>query len=230
MDQDSTTDHALVPWAEAADEAAPRRHDAFAGKRRRAFLDALAKTGCVRDAARAAGVTPATVYNHQARDAAFAHHCRIAIDMAGTDIELHAWERGVVGIEEEVLAYGKVVGTRIKRSDMILKLLLQGCKPNKYGPRAGFTRKRLTAAFRREIEREVREEWRQIDKRAAAEGIEKLTQQLVRLGARRDQERREAGWVQYNGVTWIPPGWSWTGDGEPFVPPEPDIGNLPESM
>lgn len=229
MDQDTRTDYPLVPWDEPADEERPKRHDSFEGKRRRVFLGALAKSGCVRDAAKAAGVAPATVYRHQARDAEFARQCSMALDMAGDDIELHAWERGVVGIEEDVIAYGKVVGTRIKRSDMMLKLLLQGCKPHKYGPRAGFTRKRLAKAYREEIEREVREEWRLIDKQRTSAEIERLTRDLTLMAERRNRKKIEAGWIQY-GDGWIPPGWAWTGEGEPPVLVDPDDENFPDPM
>lgn len=229
MENSDTRDQALVPWHQGASDDPPSRHDAFEGKRRRVFLDALAKSGCLRDAAKAAGVSPTTVYNHQARDAGFARHCRMALDMAGTDIELHAWERGVVGVEEEVIAYGKVVGTRIRRSDMILKLLLQGSKPKKYGARPGFTRKRLAKAYREEIEREVREEWRQIDKRAAAEGIDELARKLDVFYERLDRKKVEAGWVRHGGA-WIPPGWEWTGEGDPPVLDDPDAEDFLESM
>lgn len=135
------------------------RHDAFDGKRKRAFLDAFGKSGCLRDAARRVGVSHQTVYNHQRSDRAFARQCELALDMAGTDVELHAWERGVVGVEEPVYYRGEIVGTRLKRSDAVLRLLLQATKPRKYGPNPGFTRKRLAKAERRTIEREVRAEW-----------------------------------------------------------------------
>jgi hypothetical protein len=228
MDAWERPEHTHLPPEVIADDA-PRRHDGFEGKRRRVFLAALTKTGCVRDAARAAGISPATVYNHQARDPDFARRCQVALDMAGSDIELHAWERGVVGIEEDVIAYGKVVGTRIKRSDMILKLLLQGCKPKKYGPRPGFTRKRLATAYRQEIEREVRDEWRRRNTSEPAEIIEALTERIAVIHEREDRKKIDAGWVRY-GKDWIPPGWTWTGEGEPPAPIDWDDEDVPESM
>jgi hypothetical protein len=229
MENHDSQDRALAPWHQDVPDDPPSRHDAVQGKRRRVFLDALAKCGCLRDAARAAGVSPTTVYDHQARDAGFARHCRTALDMAGSDIELHAWERGVVGVEEEVIAYGKVVGTRIRRSDMILKLLLQGSKPKKYGARPGFTRKRLAKAYRDEIEREVREEWRRFDKQQVDRGIDELADKIEKFHERANRRKIEGGWIRHGGG-WIPPGWEWTGEGDPPVLDDPDAENFLESM
>ena len=89
------------------------RHDAFDGKRKRAFLDALGKNGCLRAAARRAGVSHQTVYNHQRTDRAFARQCELALEMASTDLELEAWERAVKGEEVPIVHRGEVVGGAI---------------------------------------------------------------------------------------------------------------------
>ena len=184
------------------------RHDAFDGTRRRRFLDALGKSGCLRDAARVAKVSHQTVYDHQARDPVFARQCELALTMAGTDIELHAWERGVVGIEEPVIYHGEVVATRIKRSDAILRLLLQGAKPKKYGPNPGFTRKRLAKAERKQIEHEVRAEIHARQK--AAPTVEEVNavikKRLHAIKAHRERRLVAEGWTEHQGQ-WIPPGW-----------------------
>jgi hypothetical protein len=151
---------AVTPWEGSGPEDEPARRDGFAGKKRRKFLKALARSGCVSDACRAAGISRQTFYNHHAVDAAFVRDCQLATSMASTDVELEAWRRGVVGVEEEVIAYGKVVGTRIRRSDAILRLLLQGSNRKKYGPRPGFTRKQLLAAERKQLQREADEKAR----------------------------------------------------------------------
>lgn len=181
------------------------RHDAFDGKRRRTFLEALGKCGCLRDAARRAEVSHQTVYNHQARDKEFARQCELALDMASTDIELHAWQRGVVGVEEPIVYRGEVIGTRLKRSDAILRLLLQGAKRGKYGPNPGFGRRRLHKLERKRIEREVRDEIR-ATRATSAETDAALRKQLDALARRVDAERRADGWTQA-GTDWIPPGW-----------------------
>jgi hypothetical protein len=153
MSEQSKNSGAIAPWEGPEDE--PARRNAFAGKKRRKFLKALARSGCVSDACRAAGISRQTFYNHYAADPAFVSDCELATSKASTDVELEAWRRGVVGIEEEVIAYGKVVGTRIRRSDAILRLLLLGSNRKKYGPRPGFSRKQLLAAERKQLQREA---------------------------------------------------------------------------
>lgn len=192
---------------EQADTPARKpRHDGFDGTRKRKFLDALGKGGCLRDAARKAGVSHQTVYNHQSRDAAFARQCELALDMASTDIELHAWERGVVGVEEPIVRGGEIVGTRLKRSDAILRLLLQGAKRKKYGPNPGFTRKRLVKLERKKIEQEVRAEQR-ARQRPLEEVHQSILSKLAMIDEHRAPEKLAEGWTRLDDGGWIPPGW-----------------------
>ena len=124
-----------APWDKGEADAPSTgrtRHDAFTDFRKKKFLEVLSKTGCLLDACRALGVSSTTVYNHQNSDPEFRHHCELALHMSNTTAELMAWERGVVGVEEEVVRYNQVVTVR-KRSDSILRMLLQGSNPKKYG-------------------------------------------------------------------------------------------------
>lgn len=198
----------MTDQADTPAEPARRRHDAFDSAKKRRFLDALGKRGCVRDAARKAGVSHQTVYNHQARDPGFARQCELALDMAGTDVELHAWERGVAGIKEPVFdRAGEVVGYRLKRSDNILRLLLQGAKPTKYGRNAGFKRTRLLKVERDNIRREVKaEHYARLD----AKKEETERQLMDKLGKMAEAHRREklaAGWTEVGDQEFVPPGW-----------------------
>lgn len=199
----------VTPWKEedsgGSSDVARERHDAFNGRRKAAFLKALAKYGCLLDACRKVGVSHQTAYNHQAKDAEFARHCELALQMAAMPVEIAAWERGVAGVEEEVIQYGKVVGTRLKRSDSVLRLLLQGANRKKYGPRPGFSRKRLLAHERKEIEKQVRAE---LDQRMTFdESIELLEKRLEAFGVRETSKRLAEGWTQTEEGHWIPPGW-----------------------
>lgn len=199
----------------------PRR-DAFDGERKRAFLDALGKRGCLRDAARKARVSHQTVYNHQRSDPEFMRQCELALSMAGTDIELHAWERGVVGVEEPIVYRGEIVGTRMKRSDAMLRLLLQGAKPKKYGPNPGFTRKRLYKFEKKKLEQEVRAELRERNVATREKTDAAIEQKLNVIERRLNAERVAEGWTPLEDGCWIPPGWvraenipaalAWPGD------------------
>ncbi|HEV2866989.1 MAG TPA: hypothetical protein VGX37_10785 [Allosphingosinicella sp.] len=199
-----------APWEledeESGAESGNHRRDAFTPARKKAFLKVLAKSGCILDACRQVGVSSRTVYNHQESDPEFARHCTLATEMAGTVVELMAWERGVTGVEVDVVRGGKFIGTTLKRSDSILRLLLQGANPKKYGPRPGFTRKRLLAHERKRIEEEIRS--RMAVARPTMEEVrDEVISRLRSLRGHRDRQRLEEGWVVTEDGHWIPPGW-----------------------
>jgi hypothetical protein len=86
----------------------PHPHDAFTARRKHDFLRALVKSGTIEDAARAVGVNPRTVYRHQQGDPLFFDHCRIALRMAATPLEITAWQRAVEGVEQEFACGGQI--------------------------------------------------------------------------------------------------------------------------
>lgn len=206
----------LMPWDEEPpdeprDPAAPRvRHDAFTPRRRNQFLKAFARLGCLADACREIGVSPRTVYNRQSDDSEFVRLCALAASTSATPVELTAWERGVVGVEERFACGGKVE-TRMRRSDHILKLLLQGSNPKKYGARPGFGRKRILKRERKEMRREIEAELKARDTWSFDEAITALGGKLDALDARQAHKRLEAGWTRNEDGHWIPPGWGPTG-------------------
>jgi hypothetical protein len=204
-----------APWEEDAylggDEGARQRHNAFTRAKRRTFLKALTKTGCVLDACGAAGVSSTTVYDLQAKDAEFLKHCTLAIDIASVPVELTAWERGVTGVEEDVIRGGQVIGTRRKRSDSILRLLLQASNPAKYGPHPGFSRKQLTKLERDRIAQQVRADFA-AKRPSFDDAMRMLQERLEKAGEGWDREMIEAGWVKTREGKLVPPGWTWAGD------------------
>ncbi|HZF94395.1 MAG TPA: hypothetical protein VEZ20_05920 [Allosphingosinicella sp.] len=189
------------------DPNAPRvRHDAFTPRRRNEFLRALARLGCLADACRETGVAARTVYNHQQSDPDFLRLCNLAASMCATPVELTAWERGVTGVEEQFACGGKVY-TRLRRSDHMLKLLLQASNPKKYGARPGFKRKRILKHERKEMEREVRAEFKARNTVTFDEGIEQLEKALQAFGQREEPKRFAEGWTRTPDGHWIPPGY-----------------------
>lgn len=203
------------PWeTDPPEQGDGQRHDAFTGARKQIYLKALARTGCILDACRITGISSSTVYNHRRTDPEFDRHCQLAVAMASTPIELTAYERAVVGHEEDVIRGGKVVGTRIRRSDYMLRILLQGANPKKYGPRPGFSRKRLLKAERKQIERQVRAEMAEPEA-TFEDAIIELDKKLHHFRDRNDARRREEGWTELGCGVWVPPGWVWTGEGDP---------------
>jgi hypothetical protein len=179
----------------------PRR-DGFDGDRKREFLDYLGRGGCLRDAARKVGVSHQTVYNHQNSDPEFREQCDLAMKFAGTDIELQAYKRGVLGVEEPIVWRGEIVGTRVKRSDAMLRLLLQGAKPEKYGHAPGFRRGSAAGGVSRSTDDRFRR-----PAATAEETDAEIDRKLDLLDKRLSRERAGKGWTQADDGRWIPPGW-----------------------
>lgn len=207
-DIDPDRPHDAAPGA--ADMPAKReRHDAFNEARKAAFLTALIKTGCLKDAARAAGVSARTVYNHQDSDPAFAEDVRTALAMSATPVEMIAWRRAVHGVEQE-FACGGQVHVRRRYSDHLLRLLLQGSNPKKFGANPGFRRKRILRHERKEIERNIRAEIA-AEYRAREPDMEEVRAEILRkVEAMRRHSKREKfanGWTQAQGGYLIPPGY-----------------------
>jgi hypothetical protein len=214
-----------LPWdldPAPADPGAPRqRHDAFTDARKSVLLRALVKTGCILDACRLTGVAPRTVYRHQERDPHFAENCRLAIRMSATPVEITAWQRAVEGVEQE-FACGGQVHVRRRYDSSLLRLLLQGSNPRKYGARPGFKRKHLLKHERKRIEREVRAE---IEERRARHPIAATRASILRkldaIERHAEPSKLAAGWTKSGEGDWIPPGYAWVGLPES---PDPAIG------
>ena len=120
-----------------------QRHDGFTPKKQRKFFRALRKCGCLSDAARVAGVSRNTVRRHRDKWPAFDRKVEGALAMASVDLDMIAWQRAVEGAPEIVIRDGKVASIRIKPSDSILRLLMQGANPEKYGRIGGFSRRSM---------------------------------------------------------------------------------------
>ena len=202
------------PWDEPLPADGPddpeggprRRHDAFTEARKCIYLKALVKTGCIIDACRLVGPSPRTVYRHQESNPRFAEHCRIALRMCAAPVELTAWQRAVEGVVEEVAVGGRMV-TRRRYDHNLLRLLLQGSNPKKYGPRPGFKRKRLLRYERKRMELEIRAEIAETPECSFEEGVLELDKKLQALGVRREAEKLAQGWTKSPDGHWIPPGY-----------------------
>ena len=146
----------LVAVREAAARPAQRmRHDGFTPARQKTFLKTLSETGCVRDACRVAGISSNAVYRWRGRLPGFAERWETALAMASTELDAIAWKRGVEGVAVETVRNGKVVAVTKKPSDSILRLLMQGANPEKYGRTGGAA---VSAKLREEVKEELRRE------------------------------------------------------------------------
>ena len=113
------------------------RIDGFTPERQRAFLDALRETGCIRDAARAAGVSTTTIDRARRNFPDFDADCRTVRNLAVPALEAIAYRRATVGAAARIIRKGRLFEVRMKPSDTMLRLLLAGAAPEKYGRCAG---------------------------------------------------------------------------------------------
>jgi hypothetical protein len=141
----------------AATDAAPspetralaQRHDGITPERQRIFVEVLAATGSVSQAARQAGASRQAFYAHRNRDAgrdfleawdhAQARSTQLLCDAA--------YERAIYGVEEPVFYHGEQIGTRRRYNDKLLATLLRVRAPDDYAPpgdRRGLFRVSLT--------------------------------------------------------------------------------------
>ncbi|HEV2569299.1 hypothetical protein [Sphingomonas sp.] len=212
--------------AEFGDDPAqeePSRRGSFDRARKKLFLKALARGATMAEASRAARIGKRTVYEHVERDRTFAAACRAATEVVAPVIELEAFKRGVTGIEEDVISYGKHVGTRVKRSDAILQTLLKGSNPDKYGPHAGSARAKVGKRKWRERERQrIREELiaeqdtnqedPQVFRDRIARRLDRVCEQVAKALV------EQFGWVRHEETDrLVPPGWRLVRDEDSLI-------------
>jgi hypothetical protein len=154
------------------------RHDGFTPKKQRKFFKALKKTGCLSDACRVAGISRNTVRRHRDKWPQFDKKVRGALAKASVTLDAIAWQRAVEGAPEKVIRDGKVVRIKIKPSDSILRLLMQGADPERYGR---LDRSQIAAAIRRRLKAEVRTE---IQAEWDAMKMDEIQQARARLSAK----------------------------------------------
>ena len=210
----------VVPLPSRLNSGAIRpRHDGFTPAKQRKFFKALKKCGCIRDACRAAGISKTTVDRWRNKDETFDDKVEAACAIASVELDMIAWKRATEGAEEKVYRDGRLVFTRVKPSDSILRLLMQGANPKKYGrtgqaPRPGT--RHLEKKLRKQAEREVRAAYSEGNRQA----LEARLGELLDMVTRRDrQQKLAAGWAPGpDGRLVVPPGWRMV-PAVPLLPP-----------
>lgn len=101
------------------------RHDGWTSDRTQRFLDTLAHTGCVRDAARVAGVSNAAGYRLKKRFPLFSTAWDDALARAQQGLIAIAYQRAVQGKETVIIRNGAEYERRIAPSDAMLGLLVK---------------------------------------------------------------------------------------------------------
>ena len=194
------------------------RHDGFTAAKQRTFFKALKKCGCIKDACRAAGISKTTVNRWRDKDEVFDDKVEAACAIASVELDMVAWQRATEGAEEKVYRDGRLVFTRVKPSDSILRLLMQGANPKKYGRTGQAPRKdkHLEKKLRKQIEREVRA----AESEEARATLNATLIGLLDMVARRTERKKlSEGWTPGpDGQLVVPPGWRMV-PAVPLLPP-----------
>ncbi len=113
-----------------------RRADGWSPGKQRAFIEALADTGSVMQAARAVGMTArsAQMLRRSPGAESFDRAWSAAIETASKSLIDEAFERALIGTDEPVFdREGNCVGRRHRKSDRLLEFLLRGYFPERFG-------------------------------------------------------------------------------------------------
>jgi hypothetical protein len=109
----------------------------WTSRRRATFLTALATSGNVAHAARAAKASRSRAYQLRAEDPDFAAEWTEALETATDALAAEARRRAIDGVEVPHFHQGRVAGTVRKYSDTLLMFLLRAHRPDLYRERAG---------------------------------------------------------------------------------------------
>jgi hypothetical protein len=136
---DASSAKSQAPAPDALDfEPAPRLRDrrgSWTADKQRAFIAALAETGCVSEACARVGITARSAYRlreHPAA-AAFRGAWDHAQSMATVRLTVIAWERAIHGGVERLYRDGELIAERRRPSDKLLMWLLAHHDPVTYG-------------------------------------------------------------------------------------------------
>lgn len=99
-------------------------------QRQGVFLDSLRESANISAAARAAGMSRRSAYNHRLQDAQFREEWDQALEEALDDLEAELRRRAMVGVEKPVYYGGKTCGVIRNYSDTLGMFLLKCRRPN----------------------------------------------------------------------------------------------------
>jgi hypothetical protein len=111
------------------------RHDGWTHDRQEAFIEALAQTGCVEDAARAVGMSVSSAYALKCRTDAqpFRLAWGAALEVGIERLSDAALSRAIHGTAQPVFYKGELVGERRHYDERLTMFLLRYRDPARYG-------------------------------------------------------------------------------------------------
>ncbi len=134
------------------------RHDGWTPERQRGFIEALADTGSVEAACRAVDMAQRGAYElrRQPGAEAFRAAWEAALGLGVSRIEDVVMDRALIGVEEPVYSYGKLVGTRRRYNDRLLMFVLRNRAPERFA--AGGGPKGLNAVSQMQLDK-LKQQW-----------------------------------------------------------------------
>lgn len=124
-----------TPLVRGTGESKDRRKSAvvISDRRKKLFLDILARTGKVAHSARMAGYSDSShVQRCKRNDPEFAEAWELAIEASMDTLEDEAIRRARDGVDKPVFYKGRVVGHEKQYSDQLTMFLLKGNRPDRY--------------------------------------------------------------------------------------------------
>jgi hypothetical protein len=111
------------------------RHDGLTPARQVALIQALAESGCVREACARVGISPEAVYKLRRRPDAqsFRLAMDVALDGAADAVEDGVYSRAIHGVEIPHYYKGELVGTHRRHDERLAMFILRYRKPSRYG-------------------------------------------------------------------------------------------------
>ena len=129
----SASDQPLVPFDPVHLRA---RHDGWTAQRQIAFVEALAESACVEEAARRTGMSVASAYALRKRADAgpFRDAWDSALDMAMHRLEQAVLSRAIHGVARPIFYKGEQVGEWRHHDEKLAMFLLRYRRPQRFGP------------------------------------------------------------------------------------------------
>ena len=103
--------------------------------KKRAFLAAIAVSGTILSASKAADVSRTTHYEWMKHDPEYAAACALAKEEFADSLENEVTRRAREGVEEPVFYQGRIVGHVKRYSDNLAMFMLKGERPEKFQER-----------------------------------------------------------------------------------------------
>jgi hypothetical protein len=116
-----------------------QRQDGWTAEKQTAFIEALAATGCVTDAARAVGMSPSSAYQlrRTADGGAFRAAWNAALDCGLAELADRALGRAMHGVPRPIFKDGEQVGEWRHYDERLTMFLLRTGNPTRFGDWVG---------------------------------------------------------------------------------------------